>query len=95
MHCLPSASLRSLFPNWVQNLWISGGEQSREGLEQIIPNAANPYTRTEPAAYQLQDTEVKKPRPNYDSTQTKKERVSRVGSFYGYSSELFSKAQIF
>ncbi|KAJ5346733.1 hypothetical protein N7541_001803 [Penicillium brevicompactum] len=85
MHCLPSASLRSLFPNWIQKFWISEGEQSREGQEQIISNAASPYTRTEPAAYQLQDTEVKKPRPIDNSSQTKKERVSRVGSFNGNS----------
>lgn len=95
MHCLPSASLRSLFPNWMRNFWISEGEQSREGLEQIIPNAASPYTRTESAAYQLQDTEVKKPRPIYNSNQTKKERVSRVGPFKDYSSEFLSHAQIF
>lgn len=67
MHCLLSASLWSLFLNWVQTFQTSEGEQSREGLKQIIPNAASPYTPTEPAVYQLQNTEVKKPPPIYDS----------------------------
>jgi hypothetical protein len=95
MHCISSASLRSLFPNWVQAFWVSEGEQSREGLEQIIPNAASPYTRTELAVYQLQDTEIQIPRSIYNSSQTKKERASRAGSFEDYFSGLFPKAQIF
>lgn len=95
MHCLPSVSLQSLFPNWLQKFWISEGEQSREGQEQIISNAASPYTRTEPAAYQLQDTEVKKLRSIYTSNQKKKKRVSRVSSFKGNSSESLPQAQIF
>lgn len=95
MQCLSSASLRSLFPNWVQSFWISEGEQGRERPEQTIPNAASQYARTEPAVYQLQDTEVKKPPSIYNPSQIKKRRLSRVGSFKNYSSEVLSPAQIF
>ena len=91
MHCLSSASLRSLLPNWIQTLWISEGEQSRERLEQIVPNAASPYTRTEPAVYQFQNTEVKKPRPVCNSNQTEKGRASRISPFKNYSSVFFLK----
>ncbi|KAJ5244915.1 hypothetical protein N7489_005011 [Penicillium chrysogenum] len=58
MHCLSSASLRSLLPIWIQSLWIPSGEQSRERLVQTVPNASNTYTGTEPAVYKLQNTEV-------------------------------------
>ncbi|KAJ5971806.1 uncharacterized protein N7479_001724 [Penicillium vulpinum] len=85
MHCLSSASIRSLFPNWVQTFWISEVEQNRERLEQSMPYVASPYTRTEPAVYQLQNTEVKKRPPIYNSNQTNKEILSRVGPFKGYS----------
>ncbi|KAJ5828201.1 uncharacterized protein N7525_006454 [Penicillium rubens] len=58
MHCLSFASLRYLLPNWIQSLWISSGEQSREHLDPTVPNASSPYTATDPAVYELQNTEV-------------------------------------
>lgn len=58
MYCLSSASLRYLLLNWIQSLWISSGEQSREYLDPNVPNASSPYTATDPAVYELQNTEV-------------------------------------
>ncbi|CDM29910.1 unnamed protein product [Penicillium roqueforti FM164] len=57
MHCLSSASFWSLFPNWIRSLRVSEGEQSREHLDQTVPIASSPYTRTEPAVYEPQNTE--------------------------------------
>lgn len=80
MHCLTSASLWSLLPNWIQSLWIPSGEQSRDRLDQTIPNVSNPYTGTIPAVYKLQNTEVAynatKPLPVCISNQT--ERLARA-----------------
>ncbi|CRL30283.1 unnamed protein product [Penicillium camemberti] len=80
MHCLSSESLRSLLPNWIQSLWISEGEQNRERLDQTVPTVPSPYTRTEPAVYKLQNSEVAynvtKPLPVCISNQT--ERLPRT-----------------
>lgn len=58
MYCLSSESLWSLLPNWIQSLWISEGEQNRECLDQTVPTVPSLYTRTEPAVYKLQNSEV-------------------------------------
>ncbi|KAJ5500618.1 hypothetical protein N7453_009669 [Penicillium expansum] len=80
MDCLSSTSFRSLLPNWTQSLWISEREQSGEHLDQTVPNTFSPYTGTDPAIYELQNTEVtftvKRPLPVCISSQT--ERVARA-----------------
>ncbi|KAJ5365186.1 hypothetical protein N7517_008072 [Penicillium concentricum] len=82
MHCLSSASLWSLLPNWIQSLWISQGEQSRERLDQTVPNVSSPDTGTEPAVYALLYTEVAynvtKPLPACIPNQTERAAWSRT-----------------
>ncbi|CAG8085542.1 unnamed protein product [Penicillium nalgiovense] len=90
MHCLSSASLRTLLPNWIQSLWIPSGEQSRERLAQTVPNASSLYTGTEPAVYKLQNTEVAynvpKPLPVCISNRIERAAETRANPLANYIS---------
>ncbi|KAJ5873286.1 hypothetical protein N7455_003829 [Penicillium solitum] len=90
MHCLSSASLWSLLPKWIQSLRISEREQSGERLEQTVPNTFSPYTETEPAIYEPQNTEVAfnviKPLPVCISNQSERATRTRTNPLKNYIS---------
>ncbi|CRL28831.1 unnamed protein product [Penicillium camemberti] len=55
MSCLSAVSLRLFLPNWIESIWRPEDEQETDqGLEPTILNAASPYKRTEHAVYGLE-----------------------------------------
>lgn len=94
MVCLSSLSLRLLLPNCLQAFWAPGIERTiDEDLEQTIPNAANPYTLTEPAVYELENIKPapspRMPLPVCNPKPTEKEEASKISSIEECHSESF------
>lgn len=98
MSCLSAVSLRLFLPNWIESIWRPEDEQETDqGLEPTILNAASPYKRTEHAVYGLEhDKSASSPErslPVCLQKQIETRRALRIGPSGNRPSEFSRDAQ--